>query len=102
MNSRLDEQQVRHVAHLARLTVSDEEVARFADDLSAVLSYVEQLSELDTAGVSPTAYPLPLINVFREDEIRPSIDPDQALGNAPQRIQNMFRVPKVLDQESGA
>jgi len=100
MSRSLDEAAVRHVAHLARLQMPDDEITRFADQLSSILAYFEQLSELDTTGVAPTAHPLPVANVFREDEVRPGLDPERALANAPQRQDQFFRVPKVLDQES--
>lgn len=96
----LEESDVRHVAHLARLTVSDEEVARYAGQLSAILDYMEQLNELNTEDIPPTAHPLPLANVMRDDVVRESTPTDAALSNAPQRQESFFRVPKVLDQES--
>ncbi|MGB2986570.1 MAG: Asp-tRNA(Asn)/Glu-tRNA(Gln) amidotransferase subunit GatC [Phycisphaerae bacterium] len=96
----LDEATVRHVAHLARLEISDEEVARFAEQLSSILGYIEKLNELDTTDVPPTAHALAISNVFREDAVRPSCEADRALHNAPQCQEGFFRVPKVLDQES--
>ena len=95
----LDEAAVRHVAHLARLKVSDAEVAMFAEQLSSVLGYVAQLNELDMEGTLPTTHAVPVSNVLRDDEIRPSCSVDAALGNAPDRQDAFFRVPKVLDQE---
>ena len=100
MGSTLDEAAVRHVARLARLKITDAEAALFASQLSKVLEYVEQLNELDTSNVLPTAHPLPVSNVFRADAIRPTWTADQALHNAPDRHDGFFRVPKVLDQES--
>ena len=100
MSSALDESAVRHVAHLARLDITDEEVARFAGQLSGILGYVEKLNELDTTDVPPTAHTLPVNNVFRADVVRPSWEVDRALHNAPQCQEGLFRVPKVLDQES--
>ena len=100
MASRLDEAAVRHVAHLARLKITDAEAALFASQLSKVLDYVAQLNKLDTKDVTPTAHALPLSNVFRDDVVRPCWTPDQALHNAPDRHEGFFRVPKVLDQES--
>lgn len=91
--------QVRHVAHLARLKLTDEEIHRYAAEISGILDYVDLLNELDTSSVEPTAHPLPLRNVLREDEIRPSIGPEDALANAPQRQDTFFRVPKVLQQD---
>ncbi|MHC4698425.1 MAG: Asp-tRNA(Asn)/Glu-tRNA(Gln) amidotransferase subunit GatC [Planctomycetota bacterium] len=99
MSSSLDEAAVRHVAHLARLEISDEEVRRYADQLSAVLGYVDQLNELDTTDVPPTTHAVPLSNVFRDDAVRASLDAECALSNAPQQQDGFFRVPKVLDQE---
>jgi len=95
----IDEGTVRHVAGLARLRLTDEEVARFSRDLSNILRYVAQLNELDTADVPPTAHPLDVHNVLREDEIGPSVSSEQATANAPDRQDGFFKVPKVLDQE---
>ncbi len=100
MVSSLDEEAVRHVAHLARLAVTNEEVARFARQLSTILQYMEQLNEVDTTDVPPTAQPVPVRNVLRRDVVRPSWNPELALHNAPKRRNDFFQVPKVLDQES--
>lgn len=101
MSHELTEQQVRHVAKLARLNISDEETRMFAEQLSAILEYVAQLEELDTSEVEPLAHCLPVHNVFREDEPRPSLSQDEALANAPHRDGAFFAVPKVLG-EGGA
>ena len=98
MSTEIDEQQVRQVAHLSRIRLSDAEVSRLGSELSVILDYMGQLNQLDTDGVEPTAHPLPIRNVFRQDEPHPSIDPEDALANAPQRQGTFFRVPKVLDQ----
>jgi aspartyl-tRNA(Asn)/glutamyl-tRNA(Gln) amidotransferase subunit C len=95
----LDESAVRDVAHLARLAVSDAEVADYARTLSSILAYMDQLAEVNTDDVPPTAHPLPVRNVYRDDEPRPSVDTELALRNAPQQQANCFKVPKVLDQE---
>ena len=100
MSARIDEAQVRHVAHLSRLKLTDLQVQRFSRELSAILDYTAQLSELDTSEVEPTAHALPVVNVLREDDPRPSMAPALALGSAPQREQSFFRVPKVLDRDS--
>lgn len=102
MASKISEAEVRHISHLSRLNPSDQEVHQFAEQLSAILAYVEQLNEVNTDDVAPTAHALPVHNVFREDLARPGLTPDDALSNAPQRVGNFFGVPKVLDQESGA
>jgi aspartyl-tRNA(Asn)/glutamyl-tRNA(Gln) amidotransferase subunit C len=96
---KIDADQVRHVAHLARLKLTDEEVERFAGQLSAILDYVEQLNEVDTTDVPPTAHALPIHNVLRDDVAQPSLTPDEALANAPQREGDYFALPKVLEQD---
>jgi aspartyl-tRNA(Asn)/glutamyl-tRNA(Gln) amidotransferase subunit C len=85
--------EVLHVARLARLELSDGEVERFAEQLSAILEAVGKVSELDLEGVEPTAHPLDLANVWAEDEPRPSLTVDEALANAPDREGDSFRVP---------
>jgi aspartyl-tRNA(Asn)/glutamyl-tRNA(Gln) amidotransferase subunit C len=102
MAGRISESEVRHVSYLARLNPTDEEVQLFADQLSRILDYVEQLNELDTTEVQPTAHALPLRNVFRDDQPRPGLAPEAALANAPRRQGHFFAVPKVLEQDSGA
>lgn len=96
MADQLTETEVRHVAKLARLKVSDQEVKTFTVQLGAILEYVAQLQQLDTTDVEPLAHALPVRNVFRDDEIQPSLSNDQALANAPQRDGEFFSVPKVL------
>lgn len=96
--SQLDDATVRHVAHLARIAVTDEEVRLFGAQLSKILDYVNQLNELDTSGVTPTAHPHDAANVFAPDVPRTPWTPDQALLNAPARHGDFFRVPRVLDQ----
>ncbi len=98
MATELNEATVRHVAHLARLTVSDEEVARYTEQLSSILTYFEQLRDVDTTDVPPTAHARPISNVFHNDEIVRGCTPDDALANAPQQEGSFFGVPKVLDQ----
>lgn len=88
---------VAHVAKLARLEVSEDEKAVFARQLSAILTHIDQLKRLDTTGVEPTATVLPTDNVFREDEVRPSLTPEQALANAPDQEDGFFRVPRILE-----
>jgi aspartyl-tRNA(Asn)/glutamyl-tRNA(Gln) amidotransferase subunit C len=85
--------EVLHVAKLARLELTDEEVERFTEQLSAILEAVAKVSELDLADVEPTAHPLDLVNVWAEDEPRPSLPVDEALANAPERDAGFFKVP---------
>jgi aspartyl-tRNA(Asn)/glutamyl-tRNA(Gln) amidotransferase subunit C len=90
-------QEVEHVADLARLALSDDEKRQFAGQLSAILKYAEKLNELDTEGVEPTSHVLPLANVMREDEPRPSWPIGQVTANAPEEEDGQFRVPAVLE-----
>jgi aspartyl-tRNA(Asn)/glutamyl-tRNA(Gln) amidotransferase subunit C len=85
--------EVLHVAKLARLELTDEEVERFTEQLSAILEAVAQVSELDLADVEPTAHPLDLVNVWAQDEPRPSLPLEEALANAPEREAGFFKVP---------
>jgi aspartyl-tRNA(Asn)/glutamyl-tRNA(Gln) amidotransferase subunit C len=86
---------VLHVARLARLELSDEEVERMRDQLSAILEAVGKVAELDLSGVEPTAHPLDLVNVLAEDEPRPSLPRADALANAPDPEDGFFGVPAV-------
>jgi aspartyl-tRNA(Asn)/glutamyl-tRNA(Gln) amidotransferase subunit C len=88
---------VKAVARLARLELAEPDAARLQPQLAAILDYVDQLRQLDTAGVEPLAHPLPVSNAFREDEPAPSLPVDEALSNAPNRIGNYFGVPAVFD-----
>jgi aspartyl/glutamyl-tRNA(Asn/Gln) amidotransferase C subunit len=98
MQRALDEASVRHVARLARLQLTDEEVTRFAGQLTSILAYFEQLERLDTRDVEPFIHPIAVRNVLRDDAPRPSWDAAGALLNAPDRQDDFFRVPKVLEQ----
>lgn len=95
----IDEKTVRHIVNLARLNVSEADVARYAMQLSRILDYARQLQEVNTENVPPTAHPLPVQNVFRPDQPHGSWSPETALANAPDPHDGFFRVPKVLDQE---
>jgi aspartyl-tRNA(Asn)/glutamyl-tRNA(Gln) amidotransferase subunit C len=85
--------EVVHVARLARLELTDEELDRFAGQLDAILEAVGKVSELDLSEVEPTLHPLALSNVWGEDEPRPSLEVEEALANAPDREDDAFRVP---------
>jgi len=91
---------VRKVAHLARLKLSDAEVATYTRQLADVLQYVDQLSSVDTANVRPLAHPHEIANVLRADEPAPSLPRDAALANAPQSDGRYFLVPAILDAAS--
>ncbi|HEX2275933.1 MAG TPA: Asp-tRNA(Asn)/Glu-tRNA(Gln) amidotransferase subunit GatC [Candidatus Tectomicrobia bacterium] len=89
---------VEHVAELARLELTAAEKGQFIAQLNSILTYIEKLSELNTAGVEPTSHVLPMSNVFRDDEVRPSLDRDQALQNAPQQSHFFFKVPRIIEE----
>jgi aspartyl-tRNA(Asn)/glutamyl-tRNA(Gln) amidotransferase subunit C len=89
----IDRDQVLHVARLARLRLSDEEVERMSGELSGILDHVERISELDLDGVDPTSHVIALENVLRPDEPRPSWDRDEVLERAPDPAGGAFRVP---------
>ncbi len=101
MKEILDERTVRHVAHLARLKLSDDDLAEARQQLARILAYVDQLNELKTDDVEPTAHPLEITNVFREDSVGESWTADAALSQARQRQNGFFQVPRVLGQGSG-
>jgi aspartyl-tRNA(Asn)/glutamyl-tRNA(Gln) amidotransferase subunit C len=89
---------VAHVARLARLDVTDEEVERFTVQLGAVLEHAADIAALDIADVPPTAHPLPLVNVLRDDVAAPSLDRDEVLAQAPASEDGRFRVPPILGE----
>ena len=88
---------VKWVARLARLDLSDADLTRMTEQLSAILTYVDQLKQVPTDGVEPLAHPLNIHNIFREDEPGESLPVDAALANAPDRRDSFFGVPAVLD-----
>jgi len=95
----LSRDEVAHIADLAKLALSDEEVARYQEQLSAILEHFERLQELDTEEIPPTATVAPLQSVMREDEARPPTERDRILKNAPETEDGCFRVPAVLEQD---
>lgn len=98
MSERITRDDVAHVARLARLNVSDDELEVFTGQLAAILEHAEDVAALDTEGVPPTAHPLPLENVLREDVARPSLDRVEVLAAAPAVEDDRFRVPPVLGE----
>jgi len=88
---------IEKVARLARLELSGEEKETFGEQLEQILTYMEQLNRLDTAGVEPTSHAIPIHNVFREDEMRPSFSQEEALGIAPEEEDGHFRVPRIIE-----
>ncbi|MED2974663.1 Asp-tRNA(Asn)/Glu-tRNA(Gln) amidotransferase subunit GatC [Fictibacillus sp. B-59209] len=94
--SRISKDQVKHVAHLARLSVSEEEVDMFTEQLDAIISFAEELNELDTENIEPTTHVLELKNVLREDTVKESVTREEALKNAPDQRDGQFKVPKTF------
>jgi len=94
MKITLDE--VQHVAQLARLSLSEEQMKRLMDDMNDILSYMDMLNEVDTSGLEPTSHVMDIKNVFREDETRPSLPHEKSLNNAPEQNRDSFVVPRVI------
>jgi aspartyl-tRNA(Asn)/glutamyl-tRNA(Gln) amidotransferase subunit C len=88
---------VKYVAHLARIGLTPDEQEKFGAQLSNILGYVEKLNELDVSQIEPTAHAVPLVNVFRPDEVRPSLSNEEALRNAPSSANGLFLVPKIVE-----
>ncbi|HHV62329.1 MAG TPA: Asp-tRNA(Asn)/Glu-tRNA(Gln) amidotransferase subunit GatC [Firmicutes bacterium] len=95
----ITKQDVEHVAALARLELGEEEKESLTEQLGKILEYADKLKELDTEGVPPTAHPLPIKNVFREDRVRPSLPVEDALANAPEREGSFFKVPRIMETD---
>ena len=87
---------VSRIARLAKLSFSETEKKKLARELGDILNYIEKLNELDTTEVTPLSHPTEVINVMREDQVKPSLPPDEALANAPDRQDHFFKVPKVI------
>jgi aspartyl-tRNA(Asn)/glutamyl-tRNA(Gln) amidotransferase subunit C len=102
MEQKIDHAQVRKVAKLARLDLTQAEITEFSSQLSAILDYVEKMNDLNTDGVEPLAHCLPISNCFREDIVKESLGTEKTLANAPQCDGGFFKVPKILDESSGA
>lgn len=92
-------EQVDKVANLARLALSDDEREKMTVQLNKILESAEKLQELDTTDVPPTAFAVPIQNVFRDDEVGPSMEREMALANAPDPERGFFRVPRIMEEE---
>ena len=92
----LDQQELAHVARLARLDMDAAELERMAGELAAILRYAAKLDEVDVSGVSPATHALDLVNALRDDEVRPSLPREEALKNAPEQNGEAFVVPRVI------
>ena len=89
--------EIEHVAMLARLKLSEDEKSLFSKQVGSVIEYINKLNELDTSDVEATAHILPVKNVFREDELKDSLERDKALQNAPDGSNGFFRVPRIIE-----
>lgn len=92
--------EVEHLAHLSRLALTDDELDHLAGQLGVILGAVARVSEVADDDVPPTSHSVPLTNVFRADEVRPSLAPEAALAAAPASEEQRFRVPRILDEEA--
>lgn len=99
-SAKIDQAEVRHIAELARLKLTDDEVKLMGSQLSAILHYMDRLGALSTDDVEPMAHAVSLVNVYRDDRVVPSMDADVALANAPQHQDGFFQVPKVLGEDN--
>lgn len=97
--SSISQDQVAHLAVLARIQLSDTELARMAQELTVILDAVARVGEVSGADVPPMSHPMPLRNVSRADEVRSSLTPEEALANAPHAEDQRFAVPRILTQE---
>ena len=88
---------VKYVAHLARLALTPDEEKKLGAQLGHILGYIEKLRELDVSNVEPTAHAVPMVNVTRADEVRPSLSHEDALRNAPRSANGLFIVPKIVE-----
>lgn len=93
----IDIEEVKHIAHLSRLELTDEEAKLYSGHLSRILDYAEKLKELDVDNVPPLSHPLPMKNVYRGDRVEASLPNEDALSNAPEKDGPYFRVPRVTE-----
>lgn len=92
----IDKKVVEYVALLGRLDLTEAEKEKYTEQLNAILGYMEMLNKLDTTNIEPTAHVLPLYNVFRDDVVKPSMDRDKVIANAPAQVDGQFKVPKIV------
>ncbi len=90
---------VEYIANLARMRLDEEDIKSFSGQLADIISYIEKLNSVNTKDIPPTTHPLPITNVFREDEVRESLPVEKALANAPKKRDRSFKVPKVVEGE---
>ena len=90
--------EVEHVARLARLELSEPEKERLRSQLDAILTYIDKLRQLNTDTVEPTSHAIPMVNVLREDAVRPCVPVEEMLANAPEREGDFVRVPRIIEE----
>ncbi|MGM9924873.1 MAG: Asp-tRNA(Asn)/Glu-tRNA(Gln) amidotransferase subunit GatC [Bacillus sp. (in: firmicutes)] len=95
--SRISAEEVKHVANLARLAVTEEEVEKMTKELDAIITFAEQLNELDTTGVKPTSRVVDMVNVLREDVAKPGLPIEDVMKNAPEHRDGLIVVPSIID-----
>lgn len=95
--AKITKKEVEHVARLARLTPSEDEKETLTNQLNSILTYMEKLNELNTKDVEPTSHVFPIQNVFKEDILKDSLPREKALSNAPDRTEEFYRVPKIIE-----
>ncbi|MCM8768106.1 MAG: Asp-tRNA(Asn)/Glu-tRNA(Gln) amidotransferase subunit GatC [Candidatus Omnitrophica bacterium] len=96
MGKKVTTEEVKYLANLARIALTEEEAIRLEKDLEQILEYVSQLEAIDTTAVEPTYHVLPPTNVWREDKVVASLSPEETLANAPEKSDNFFKVPRVI------
>lgn len=95
--AKLTKEEVKHVAHLARLAITEEEAEKFAEQLGKITDFAEQLNELDTTNVEPTSHVLPLVNVLREDVAKPGLDREKVMLNVKEQEAGQIKVPSIME-----
>jgi len=95
--SRISKEDVKHVAHLARLAVTEEETEQMTKELDAIITFAELLNEVDTTNVQPTTHVLNMVNVLREDKAKPGLPVEEVIKNAPDHEDGLIRVPSIID-----
>ena len=97
MKSTLSKEEVKYIAALSRISLEENEIERLSKDLGDILGYIEKLKKPDVSAVQPTTHVLPITNVYREDQVRPSLPHNEALSIAPSRQRGFFKVPQVIE-----
>jgi len=94
----IQKKDVEYVAHLSRLKIPANQITRFTRQLADIISYIDKLKEVNIDKTPATSHPLPLKNIFRKDEVKKSLNPDEAISNAPEKKDKFFKVPKVIEE----